>query len=145
MARKTASRWTVGHISSLVKGSVLFCFVELQPTFTANPPDLLYVLEGNNITFVWQYNFSGSFEGVEFQFVVSSTAVTILDKHDLNSDAVVLDSVFQGRIQENINATRAEITIFALRRSDSGKFEIKLINVKRQRATKGVDVQVQCK
>ena len=68
-----------------------------------------------------------------------------MDKHDIKVDAVVPESVYQGRIQEYINATQAEITIFELQRSESGEYEIDVVNSKRQRARNRVTVQVKCK
>ena len=68
-----------------------------------------------------------------------------MDKHDINLDAAVPESVYQGRIQENINATQAEITIFALKRSESGEYEIEVINSNRKRVRSRVIVRVQCK
>ena len=123
----------------------IFSYVELAPTFTASPPDQFHVLEGNNITLVWQYDLDGSFDGVILQFIKSSTTLTIVDKHDINRDAAVPASVYLGRIYENINATQTEITIFALQRSESAEYEIELINSNRERATNRVTVQVQCK
>ena len=102
-------------------------------------------MEGDNITFVWQYNFDGTFRSVAFRFSGSSATLTILYKHDINLDAAVPETVYQGRIQENINATRAEITIFALQRSESANYEIELINSNFQSAMARVTVQVQCK
>ena len=122
----------------------LVCFVELLPRFTAAPPDPFYVLEGNNITFVWQYNLSGAFDRVIFKFVSSSPSRTILFKRNLNIDAAIPDSDFQGRIQENINATRAEITIFESQRSESGQYEIEVTDSNLP-ASDRVTVQVQCK
>ena len=122
----------------------LFCFVELVPRFTATPPDPFYVLEGNNITFVWKYNVSGTFDRVIFRFVSSSPSRTIVSKHDLDRDGAV-SSVYQGRIQENINATRAEITMFALLRSESGEYEIILTNRNFDITSDSVTVQVHCK
>ena len=98
----------------------------LAPTFSTNPPDPLSVLEGNNITFVWQYNPGGTLSEVIFRFIGSTATMTIVDKFDINRDAVVPRRIYQGRVQENINATRAEITIFALQRSESGEYEIEL-------------------
>ena len=66
-------------------------------------------------------------------------------KGDLNLDAVVIESVYQGRIQENINATRAEITIFALQRSESGEYEIQVTDSTFNPASDIVTVQAQCK
>ena len=129
----------------LFKSFFCFCFVELAPTFTATPPDSLYVLEGDNITFVWQYNLDGTFQNLFFRFSGSSATLTILYKHDINVDAAVPETVYQGRIQENINPTRAEITIFALQRSESAIYEIELYNNKIQSAKDQVTVQVQCK
>ena len=123
----------------------MFRFVELIPTFTAVPPDPSQVREGNNITLVWKYNLDGSFDDVVLQFINSSTTLTIVDKHDINRDAAVPENVYLGRIQENINATRAEITIFTLQRSESAEYEIELINSNRKRATNRVTVEVQCK
>ena len=122
-----------------------FCFVELAPNFTATPPNPFYVLEGNNITFVWQYNLSGTFHSVSFQFVSSSPSRTIVFKHDINLEASVPKSFYKDRIQENINATRAEITIFALQRSESGEYEIKVIDSTFDPASDRMTVQVQCK
>ena len=123
----------------------MLCIVELSPTFTATPENLSNVLEGNNITLVWQYNLTGSFGDVLLQFLDSSPSRTIVDKYDINVDAAIPESVYQGRIQENINATRAEITIFALQRSESGEYEIDVVNSKRQRIKNRMTVQVQCK
>ena len=120
-------------------------FVESRPSFTTTPPDPFYVLEGDNITFVWHYNLSGTFDRVVFRFISRSPSRTIVIKRDLNLDAVVIESVYQGRIQENINATRAEITIFALQRSESGEYEIDLTNKSFQFTSDKVTVQVQCK
>ena len=123
----------------------MFCIVELLPTFTATPENPSNVLEGNNITLVWQYNLTGSFGDVLLQFLDSSPSLTIVDKYDINVDAAIPESVYQGRIQENINATRAEVTIFALQRSESGEYEIDVVNSKRQRIKNRMTVQVQCK
>ena len=122
----------------------MFRFVELRPSFTANPPDPFYVLEGNNITFVWQYNLDGTFRSVVFRSIGSSTLV-ILNKHDINLDAAVPKSFYKGRIQENINATQADITIFALNRSESGEYDIELTDINFDTASDRVTVQVQCK
>ena len=138
-----------GYISKLFKGlccfhNFLVCFVELVPRFTATPPDPFNVLEGNNITFVWKYNVSGTFDRVIFRFISSSPARTIVTKPDLDRDAVV-SSDYRGRIQENINAIRAEITIFALHRSESGEYEIISTNSNFDTTSDSVTVQVQCK
>ena len=102
-------------------------------------------MEGNNITFVWQYILDGSFGDVLLQFLGSSPSLIIVDKYDINVDAAIPEGVYQGRIRENINATRAEITIFALQRSESGEYEIDVVNSKRQRIKNRMTVQVQCK
>ena len=123
----------------------MFCSVELSPTFTATPPNPLYVLEGNNITFVWHYNLSGTFDTVVFRFVSSFTSRTIVFKRDLNLDAVVPKSFYKGRVHGNINAARAEITIFELQRSESGEYEIEVIDSNLDPASDRMTVQVQCK
>ena len=94
---------------------------------------------------MWQYNLSGTLKNLFFRSTSSSGSRTIVYKHDINVDAAVPDSVYKGRIQENINATRAEITIFALQRSESAIYEIEFYNDKIQSAKDQVAVQVQCK
>ena len=94
---------------------------------------------------MWQYDLDGSFDNVILMFINSTTTITIVDKHDINRDAAIPESVYLGRIYENINATQTEITIFALQRSESAEYEIELINSNRKRATNRVTVQVQCK
>ena len=121
------------------------CFVELAPTFTDTPPSPFYVLEGNNITFVWQYNLDGTFDRLFFRFFSSSPSRIIVVKHDINLDALVPNSFYMGRIQKNINATRAEITIFALQRSESGGYSVDLTDSTFDPASDIVTVQVQCK
>ena len=66
-------------------------------------------------------------------------------KNDINLDAKVPESVYQGRIQENINATRSEITIFALQRSEIGEYEIHVTDSNFDPAIDKMTVQVQCK
>ena len=122
-----------------------FFFAELSLTFTATPPNPFYVLEGNNITFVWQYNFDGTFDRVVFRFVSGSPSRIIVIKRDLNLDSTVPNSFYTGRIQENINAIRAEITIFALQRSESGEYEIEVTDSTFDPIIDKMTVQVQCK
>ena len=95
------------------------------------------------MTLVWQYIFDGPFDHVIFEFL-DSTAI-IVDKHILDSDADVPENAYQGRIQENINITRAEITIFVLQRWESGVYQIELLDGNRKRARNKMNVQVQCK
>ena len=94
---------------------------------------------------MWQYNLSGTLDRVLFLFVSSSPSRVIVIKHDINFDAVVPKGVYQGRIQENINTTRSEITIFELQRSESGQYQIEVINRNFDLAIDKTTVQVQCK
>ena len=123
----------------------MICFVELAPTFTATPPDPFYVLEGNSITFVWQYNLSAAFHSVSFRFLSSTPSRTILFKPGLILDPTIPNSFYKGRVQENIDVTRAEITVFALQRSESGEYEIEVIDKTFVPATTTTTVQVPCK
>ena len=91
---------------------------------------------------MWQYNFSGTFDTVVFRFVSGSSSRTIVFNRVV---APIPKSFYQGRVQENINATRAEITIFELQRSESGEYEIEVIDSNLDPATDRVTVQVQCK
>ena len=94
---------------------------------------------------MWQYNFDGTFDRVVFRFVSSSPSRTIVIKRDINLDAAVPEGVYQGRIQENINTIRAEITIFALQRSESGEYEIEVTDSTFDPIIDKMTVQVQCK
>ena len=136
---KTASRWTVGSYFQTgqriraVYIIFLICFVELAPTFTATPPD------------PWQYNLSAAFHSVSFRFSSSSPSRTILFKPGLNLDPTIPKSFYKGRVEENIDVTRAEITVFALQRSESGGYQIEVIDKTFVPATARMTVQVQCK
>ena len=66
-------------------------------------------------------------------------------KPGINLDVTVPKSFYKGRIQENINATRAEVTIFALQRSESGEYEIQVTDSTFNPASDIVTVQAQCK
>ena len=66
-------------------------------------------------------------------------------KRDINLDAAVPEGVYQGRIQENINTIRAEITIFALQRSESGEYEIEVTDSTFDPISNKMTVQVHCK
>ena len=105
---------------------------------------LIFVLNADQqITFLlrfFYYYVSGNSEASSS----SSPSRTIVSKHDLDRDGAV-SSVYQGRIQENINATRAEITMFALLRSESGEYEIILTNRNFDITSDSVTVQVHCK
>ena len=94
---------------------------------------------------MWQYNLSGAFDRVVFRFVSSSSSRIIVFKRDINIVTAVPDNFYQGRIQENINATRSEITIFALQRSESGEYEIHVTDSNFDPAIDKMTVQVQCK
>ena len=93
---------------------------------------------------MWQYNLDGTFHSVALRFIGSSPSRTIVYKFDINLDAAVPQRFYQGRIQENINATRSEITIFALQRSESGEYEIEVIDQNFDPARDKMTVQVQC-
>ena len=94
---------------------------------------------------MWQYNLDGTFHSVVLRFIGSSASRIIAYKFDINLDAAVPKSFYKGRIQENINATQADITIFALQRSESGEYEIELTDINFYTANDRVTVQVQCK
>ena len=94
---------------------------------------------------MWQYNLNGAFDRVLFRFLSSSPSRTIVIKGYINIDAAVPHSFYQGRIQENINATRSDITIFALQRYESGEYEIQVTDSNFDPANDKMTVQVQCK
>ena len=49
---------------------------------------------------MWHYNLDGSFDDVVFQFIGSTSILTIVDKFDIDRDAAVPESVYQGRVRE---------------------------------------------
>ena len=150
LARKTVRAGLSGHISKLVTdlcclNNFIVLFRRIKTNIYGNSSKSVFCLEGNNITFVWQYNLDGTFDRVFFRFINGSSSSVIVIKPGINLDVTVPKSFYKGRIQENINLTRAEITIFALQRSESGEYEIQVTDSTFNPASDIVTVQAQCK
>ena len=94
---------------------------------------------------MWQYNLGGTFDRVFFRFINGSSSVTILVKGGINLNTTVPSNFYKGRIQEKIDATQAEITIFALQRPESGEYEIQVSDSTLDPAVNKMTVKVQCK
>lgn len=125
---------------------VLFCFAELQPAFTAVPPNPFTVLEGNNITLEWHYDLAGeSFKRVEFIDVTSAPSVRILEVNTVGQTPNRLLDNYIGRLQVNVTATHTSITIFGANRTvDSKEYEFEVVPVSSV-VISLVRISVQCK
>ena len=124
----------------------MFCFVELQPTFTAKPSDPFIVLEGNNITLEWTYDLGGgSFRRIEFSDITSSPTVLILEVDTVGQTPVHLESAYTGRVQVDVTATQTWINITGANRIDSKDYEFKIVQLNSPIAISTVAISVQCK
>ena len=126
---------------------VSFCFAELQPTFTAVPPNPFTVLEGNNISLEWSYDLAGeSFDRVEFVDVTSSPSVRILEVNTVGQTPRRLLDSYVGRLLVNVTATYTSITIFGANRTvDSKVYEFEVVSDFSTVAPSSVRISVQCK
>ena len=123
----------------------MFCFVELQPTFTAEPPDPFTVLEGNNITLEWSYDLGGgSFRRIELREITSSPTVLVLEV-DATGQLVLLGNDYTGRLQVNVTATQTTITILGANRTDSKDYVFDIFQLGSPTTTSLVTILVQCK
>ena len=119
-----------------------FCLVELQPTFTAEPPDPFTVLEGNNITLEWSYDLGGgSFRRIELRVIAPPVLVAEVGS---GGELVPLDNDYTERLQVNATANQTSITILEANRTDSKDyvFEIHQLGIT---ARSEVTILVQCK
>jgi len=124
---------------------VLFCFVELQPTFTAEPPQPFTVLEGNNITLEWSYDLGGgSFRRIELREITSSPTILILEV-DAKGQIAFLDNDYTGRLQVNVTATQSSIKILGAKRTDSKDYTFDIFQLGSPTTTSRVTILVQCK
>ena len=123
----------------------MFSFVELQPTFTSEPPDPFTVLEGNNITLVWSYDLGGgSFRRIELSEITSSPPILVAE---VGSDGklVHLDNDYTGRLQVNVTATQTSIKIVGANRTDSKDYTLDIVQLGSPTAASKVTILVQCK
>ena len=125
--------------------SIAFCFavVELQPTFTAEPPDPFAVLEGNNITLEWSYDLGGgSLRRIELREISPPVLVAEVDK---DGKLVPLGNDYTGRLQVNATATQTSITILEANRTDSKDYVFEIHQTGSPTARSEVTILVQCK
>ena len=125
---------------------VLFCFAELQPAFTAVPPNPFTVLEGNNITLEWSYDLAGElFARVEFVDVTSSPSIRILEVNTVGQPPNRLNEDYIGRVQVKVTVNHTSITIFEANRTvDSKDFQFEVVPEVSREVTSVVKVSVQC-
>jgi len=119
-------------------------FKESQaPTITASPNPTVYVVEGQNITLEWSYNFGGrAFREVEF--LQSTDTINVLDNSA--SDGLFIYPDFDGRVLANITETNATITFLNVSsRTDHKTYRLRVENAARQSAVNFVQMAVQGK
>ena len=126
---------------------LLFCFVELQPVFTAQPPNTFFALEGNNIFLEWNYTVGGSLLRVEFINVFTNPVriVTIAEIGDINSPFIT--PAYKGRLQVNSTdfETNIKFTLLKAKRTDSGNYQLNVVRNDLERASSSIKIEVQCK
>ena len=101
-------------------------------------------MEGNNISLEWEYDLSGSLSDVILSLISASPTVTITELFDPNQP-VFKHPNYKDRLQVNITATQTNITMFTANRTDSGDYQLEVINSLRQRGQSAVTIKVQCK
>jgi hypothetical protein len=132
---------------------LFFCFVELQPVFTAEPPNPFLVLEGNNISLEWSYDLGvgGSFRRIEFSQITSAPTILILEvnspgEYPVNQTPVHLDHRYNGRLQANMTDKRTSITILEANRTvDSKRYQFEVVQLGHSSVGSLVTISVQCK
>ncbi|XP_078352640.1 hemicentin-1-like isoform X3 [Oculina patagonica] len=110
------------------------------PAFTAEPLNPSLVVEGNNLTLEWTYNFgSGSFRQLLFG---SAKTNDIVD--ELDSDIVpYINSAHKGRLVVNVTESYTLITFLRVNRTDSTTYTLTISNSNRYRAKSQVEISVQ--
>ena len=135
-------------LSALVKVCItfIFSFVELQPTFTAEPSDPFTVLEGDNITLEWNYDLGGRpFRRIDFLEVTSSPLVVILEMDTVGQTPALLDNDYIGRLQVNVTTTQTSITILGANRTvDSKDYQLNINQLGSSIVASTVRISVQC-
>ena len=124
-----------------------FCLVELQPKFTAVPPNPFTVLEGNNISLEWSYDLAGeSLDRVEFVDATSSPSIRILEVNTIGQTPKRLLDDYIGRLQVNVTVNHTSITIFGANRTvDSKEYEFEVAPSVSSVVPSLVRISVQCK
>lgn len=116
----------------------------MLPVFTKEPLNPTVVVEGNNISLEWQYDLSGSLSDVVFVLLSSSPSVTVTELFD-PKQPVYIDPNYEDRLQVNMTATQTNITMLTVNRTDSGDYQLEIVNNNRERTQSGVKITVQCK
>ena len=113
------------------------------PVFTTQPRNPVHVVEGDNITLEWMYNF-GTRSFRQLTFLRNSDALDIADK--VPGDIVpYIASAYRGRLLVNVTDTYTSITFLGVKRTDSTSYSLKIVSSNRDRATSQVEISVQCK
>ena len=126
---------------------LFFFFVELQPTFTAEPLDPFTVLEGSNITLEWSYDLGGGpFRRIEFRITSASSSTLILEVDKVGQTPVWLEDDYDGRLQVNVTTTQTLITILGANITvDSKEYQFSIVQTNSPIVHSTVRISVQCK
>ncbi|KAL9951090.1 hypothetical protein ACROYT_G043686 [Oculina patagonica] len=110
------------------------------PSFSTEPSNPSLVVEGNNLTLEWTYNFgSGSFRQLLFG---SAKTIDIVDK--LASDSVpYINPTHKERLLVNVTESYTLITFLRVNRTDSTTYTLTISNSNRRRAKSQVEISVQ--
>ena len=112
--------------------------------YTTEPPDPSRVLEGNNITLEWRYNFGSA----SFRQMLFGNAKNVYIVEKFASDIVpVIDSSYKGRLLVEATANYTSITFLRVNRTDSTTYTLTITNdnIPRERARSQVKISVECK
>ena len=147
MARKIISSLQQANRSAFIH-LFLFCFVELQSvTFTEEPANPTYVVEGNNIFLKWSHVFNGTLLRIQLTFVRAQggSSLTILEYKTPNLAQFTNPSYTNQLGPVNITDTQSSITFLRANRVDSGTYQLEVVLLSGPRNSSSVVVEVQCK
>lgn len=113
--------------------------VESLPQLTSKPPNPSFVLEGQNITFLWSYTLDGTFL---FARIINITGGGRLITSRLGGSATLRPS--NKRFRADILDSQARLTILGVQGSDQGTYEFSLTSSS-STIDHTVEVIVQCK
>ena len=103
------------------------------------PSKSSFVDEGNNISLHWTYRLDGTLRTAAFRLPPS---ITIAVKH---TSGLTVGPAYINRTLVDISDNETTITILAVDRLDSGRYEYQITNSKFASATSDVMIAVRCK
>ena len=134
--------------SRLIRGHVCFHRIHCRfssgeaPKFTAKPQSTVIVVEGDNTTLEWMYNF-GTGSLLRITFLRSSDSLDIVERIS-GVIALYIDPAYRGRLLVNVTDTYTSITFLGVNRTDSTGYTLKIVT-DNGRPRSLVKISVQCK